>query len=396
MRSICVLTGEVSGEMHAAALLREVTSQHSDIILFGMGSDKLKQVGVDVLVDTTQYSTVGFLEPIKYLVKFWKAYKLMKSAIEERKPDIVLAVDNQGFNVPLLKAAKKAGCKTAYYISPQEWHWGTEKGGRSVLEVTDKIIAIFKKEEAFYTRLGGDAVYVGHPLTDITKPELSKAQFFSYVKLDPSTKILSIFPGSRKQELERVAPVLLGAAKRIQAEYPTLQCVVSVVKKDYREVIEEKVAEAGLESAILYSGDSKSLMANAHFSLTTSGTICIEHALLGAPCAVAYKFNPITYKLAKKLMQSRLGKIPYMSMINQFVDQEIQREFLQDKATPEQIAKVVNSILSSQEHYDDYASKLKIGLQDLGEPGVIKRAADALLSLENIRYNTAENPSQGD
>lgn len=391
MISICVLTGEVSGEMHAEALLREVKSRYPDCHIFGMGSDALMQLGVEVLVDTTQYSTVGFLEPIKYLGKFWNAYKIMKTAIQTRKPDIVLAVDNQGFNVPLMKVAKNAGCKTAYYISPQEWHWGTEKGGRSVLNVTDKIIAIFEKEEMFYTRLGGDAEYVGHPLIDITKPKLSKEAFFSELNVDPETKLLSVFPGSRKQELERVAPILLRAASLIQTKYPTLKCVVSVVKPDYRTVLEEKVKETGLKDVVFYTADSKSLIANAHFSLTTSGTICIEHALLGTPCAVAYKFNPITYKLAKKLMESRLGEIPYMSMINQFAEQEIQREFLQDKATPESIAEAVTTILSSKEHYDEYTSKLKLGLKNLGEPGVIKRAADALLSLVNIRYNAAEN-----
>lgn len=377
--------------MHAAALIKEVKQRHPDVTLFGMGSDKLSQCGVEILVDTTQYSTVGFLEPIKYAGKFWKAYKLMKAAIIERKPDIVLAVDNQGFNMLLLKIAKKSGAKTAYYISPQEWHWGTEKGGRAVLDVTDKIIAIFKKEEAFYTRLGGDATYVGHPLLDITTPELSKEDFFSTLKLDPENKILSVFPGSRKQELERVAPILLSAAKQILDAYPTLTCVVSVVKPNYKAVIEEKIKEAGLKDTKIYSGDSKSLIENAHFSLTTSGTICIEHAILKTPCVVAYKFNALTYKIAKKLMESRLGSVPYMSMVNQFAETEIQREFLQDNATPEALSSVVIDIMSSEKKYYGYSEKLKLGLQELGQPGVIQRAADTLLSLKDFRYNRPEH-----
>jgi lipid-A-disaccharide synthase len=396
MISICVLTGEVSGEMHAAALIKEVKRRYPEACLFGMGSDKLEQCGVEIIVDTTQYSTVGFLEPIKYAGKFWKAYKTMKSAILNRKPDIVLAVDNQGFNMPLMKVAKKAGAKTAYYISPQEWHWGTEKGGRAVLEVTDKVIAIFKKEAAFYNRLGGDAVYVGHPLIDITVPELTQDELFKSLGIDTDTKLLTLFPGSRKQELEKVAPVLFEAAAKIQKRFPTLRCVVSIVKKDYEAQIKKRVQAARIDDPLYFYGDSKSLIKYAHFSLTTSGTICIEHALLKTPCVVAYKFNPITYRIAKKLMEVRLGAVPYMSMVNQFAEAEVQKEFLQDKATPEAIAETVIDLLSSKKYYDEYVAKLKAGILQLGEPGVISRAADALLSLTNIGYNALNNPNQGE
>jgi lipid-A-disaccharide synthase len=379
MLKLCILAGEVSGDMHAAALINEIKKCDPNTHVFGMGGDKLRGEGVEIISDVTAYSSIGLLEPLKYIHKYISAYFTMRKALKSRDIDMVIAVDNQGFNMPLLKMAKKLGKKTAYYISPQEWHWGTEEGGKGVLDVTDLLLAIFPEEEAFYKRLGGNVVYVGHPIVDTAKPSQTKEGFFIDSGLSEDLPILSIFPGSRKQEIKHTAPVLFEAAALIQKEHPNYQVVVSIVKEKFESDINTLIRRAGLTDVYIFKKDSRNLISNTTFSLTTSGTITLEHAVLGTPCCVAYKFGSVSFKIAKAIMMKRLGEIPFMSLPNLIENKCLQDEFLQDKAQPKHIADTALSYLNNEKKYTEYKEKLAAFKEKMGSDKVVSKLAQAVV-----------------
>ena len=136
--------------------------------------------------------------------------------MKQNRPDVFIPIDFQGFNMLLCVAARRLNIPTIYYISPQEWQWGTQKGGKKVIENTTNILSIFKEEEEFYKKLGGKATYIGHPLKDIVQSSLDKESFYEKYKIDPEKRIVSVFPGARPQEVKHVFPTLLKAAKNLR------------------------------------------------------------------------------------------------------------------------------------------------------------------------------------
>jgi lipid-A-disaccharide synthase len=379
-KTICILAGEVSGDMYGAALVKAIKKRDKACVFFGMGSQKMKEEGVDIIYDMSSYSTIGFIEPLKNISKSVTSFTRLKSSIKQRKPDLVIAIDSQGINVPLLKIAKKEGLKTAYFISPQEWHWGTEKGGKSVINVTDHIIAIFEKEKKFYERCGGDVTFVGHPLFDLAIPKLDQDDFYHKIGHEKGDKILAIFPGSRKQEVLTVFPQLLKAAHMLLNRYPNIKIVVSVVAKTYELDITNIIKSEGVNVRV-WKGRSVDLIAHSYLSFTSSGTITLEHAILKTPCIVGYHLHPITFWAAKKMLLKRKGRIPFMSILNEFYREKMcQTEFLQENLTPENVCKEACRILYSAESYSQYKEKTSLSPSEMDGKGAIDRAAEALLS----------------
>ncbi len=257
---------------------------------------------------------------------------------------------------------------------------GHGKGGREVVKYVDNIIAIFKQEADFYTTLGGNVDYVGHPLIDTTLPTLSKEAFYEMYRLDPNVQLLSVFPGSRLQEIKRVAPRLIKAAAIIQRRYPSIKVVISIADPRYEELIRKHVKKAGIYNPLWYRDKSVNLIAHTYFSLVTSGTVTMEHTLLGTPCVVAYALHPITFYFGKKIMIKRLGKLPFMSLPNLLEDKEVVPEFLQDDATPEALAFAIIPYIKSQKLYDEFCVKLHdFRTKIIDQKGAVNRAADILV-----------------
>lgn len=166
---IMVSAGEVSGDVHGSYLIKEFKKLRPDIFFFGMGSERLAAEGVDVKFDITKRGTIGILEALPNILPVYSTFLKMKKLLLREKPDLVLLIDSQGFNMPFAKFCKKAGFKTVYYIAPQEWLWGTPRGIKRVADTVDLIVAIFQKEYEAYRAAGANVVYFGHPLVDIVK-----------------------------------------------------------------------------------------------------------------------------------------------------------------------------------------------------------------------------------
>ena len=371
----------MSGDRHGANLALALKQLDPSVKLVGVGGDLMKKAGVDISVDLSSTSAVGMFEAIRFVPKIMSSFDKVVEQIKIEQPDVLVPIDCQGFHMMLLRKVKSLNIPVVYYISPQEWQWGTEKGGLKVLDVVDKILAIFPEEARFYRDLGGKAVFVGHPSLDSVQSTCTKSEFYSRYNISSEKKIISIFPGSRFQEIERVCPTLLATLKKMTQRYDTIQPVVSVSHDRFLAKIKNQIRDIELDHAILYSDTPYDLIQQSYFSLITSGTVALEHAILGTPCIAAYRFSRMTYFLAKTLFRSRLKRIKYMTLPNLIFDEKVIPEFLQSEMRVEPIFKKACHLFESPQLTEGMSRKLLELGPILGERGVSQRAAREILVL---------------
>ena len=315
-KKIFISACECSADRHAATIAKEIKRRYPDCELVGVGSDYSREAGIDVKLDISKYSTVGIIEPLRYAPQLIRSYFKMKALLKAERPDIFIPIDNQGLHMKLCKVAKSLDIPVHYFIAPQEWHWGTEKGGKKVLESVDRILAIFPQEKEFYERCGGDAIYVGHPTVE---------RVMSFREKRKAESIIAIFPGSRPQEIQRCLPTFLDAVIPF-AKRKACKVVVSVANESYRGLIEQLCKHVTVE---LSTDEALRVMETAKIAVLTSGTVSLEAALMKLPHVVCYRFNSLTYWIAHTFFKKVLDRIPFMSMPNILLNNAIFPELLQ-------------------------------------------------------------------
>jgi lipid-A-disaccharide synthase len=347
IKKIVISACELSADNYAANIALELKKIDPKIQIIGIGSDASKNAGIDVRFDMSKISTIGIFEPIRFLPQLILFYFKLKKLLKEENPDLFIPIDNQGFHLMCCRLAKKLNINVQYFIAPQEWHWGTLKGGRKVASVVDKVLAIFPQEERFYKKCNLDTVYVGHPVTDRVRDFRSTAT---------KENIITIFPGSRVQEIERMLPVFIEAVEKFIRK-SNLKPVISVASIQYEGLIKE-ILEKNNCNFELYIGNSIELMSKTNVSLVTSGTISLEHCLMNVPHVVAYKFNPLTFFIANTFFKKTLARIKFMSMANTLLDEEVFPELLQSAVTPESLCKKLYAVESNNNHIIQKCNKL--------------------------------------
>ena len=386
MKKIFISCGEKSGENYAKVLVKEIKKQMPNLHFYGMGGEKLKNEDVNIIESIDPINTVGLIEALKHIPTFFKKLNNIKKFFKTNKINHAIVIDSQGFHVPLLKFLKKQNISSTYFIAPQEWQWGTEKKGKFIYHLCSQILTIFKEEQLFYKKMQCKTTFVGHPILDTVMTTIEKKEFYKEINIHLSQDICAIFPGSRQQEIDKVAPRLIKAAALIQKNTKNLTYIISVSNKDNLEQLEHIAKVNNLNQPIFYFGNSHNLIKYSHISLTTSGTITLEHAILDTPCVVAYAFHPLTYVLAR-LLFPKLRK-QRMSLPNIFLNDDVVPEFLQDNATPENIYHAATLLLKDKENYSYILSKFKEVRLQLGEKGAIKKAAKEIVTFISQKDKT--------
>ncbi len=369
---------EVSADVHLSYLIKAIKEQDPSIRVFGLAGSYSKACGVEVTADITSKGTIGFIEPLKHLPALLYQLYQAKKLLEKEHPDLLIVVDGQGFNVPLAAHAKKLGIKVIYYIPPQEWQWGTEKGGRSVLQVVDQIIAIFKEEADFYNKLGGKAFFNGHPLLDIVQPKLSKTEFCEQHQLSVDKPIVGLFPGSRRQELKYLLPVMIKAIDIVKADDQNVQFILSAATPDCYKRITSKVGDLKV-----VQGQNYDIMAHSDFIVTATGTATLEAACLQKPMIALYKFSPISYWLIKKLVGHRIPK--YAALPNIWLDKMAVPEFVQVGVEPQNVADNILKLLNNPKLREEMSVALQGLNKVMGSKGSLKKNAEIVLKLLSAR-----------
>jgi len=375
---LMISAAEVSGDVHGAKLAQELRKAQPDISLFGLGGERMAASGVEIKLDITDKSTIGVIEPLKFLPSHLRSLKLLSALMKAERPDALIVIDAQGFHMPLVREARKLKIRTVYYIAPQEWLWGTEKGVKNVAKAVDLIIAVFQKEFEAYKKSGARVVYFGHPVLDIAKPSQTKERLKLASYVEAGAPFVGLFPGSRRQEIERLLPVMLDAIKLIRAKFGKVNPLLGLSSSKFRGRIEKMVERSNVDLSIVEGGTYDTLSA-ADVSIAASGTILLEAAVLGAPIIMTYKLSPLSYFIGKHILKID-RKLPYYSMPNILAGEKIIPEFVMADANAENIANEVISLLADRTKVE----KMKRGFARvkalLGEPGVVARAARGILN----------------
>jgi len=376
---IMIVTGEASGDLHGANLVRALQSRSSELTFCGMGGSELKALGVEILYDAAKVSVVGIVEVAGCLGHIFSAQAILKKRMAEDRPDLLILIDLPDFNLMLAKKAKKLSIPVFYYIPPQVWAWRTGRT-RVIRERTDKVGVILPFEESFYNKNGVDARYVGHPLLDSVKVSLTREEFYKKYAIPPEKTCIGLLPGSRRQEVKSLLPVFLEAAKIITENrrknppvflLPLATTLSEIDLLDagldqYRTVLDIKVI----------GDDSYNLMNACEAVVAASGTVTLELAILTVPMVVVYRLSKITYMLAKLLV-----KLEHFSLVNLIAGEKVVPELLQDEVKAEVIAKELLSLSGNSEAREKILHSLQEVKEKLGDAGASENAADLAFEL---------------
>lgn len=374
-KHLLIICGEASGELHAANLSRQILKLNPQIKISGIGSDGLRASGVEVFYDIKGLAAIGLFDVLKKLPQFFALKKLILEKIKQTLPDAVIFVDFSGFNLRLAKAINHR-IPAIYYVSPQVW---ASRSGRirTIKKYISKMLVLFEFEKEFYKRHGVEVDFLGHPLLDIARPSTEKNVFLRQEQLSEIKTTLALLPGSRRQEVEKILPVMLEASKLIGKNISGLQIIIAKSPNVDREIYQRLTRSLNLELKII-EGKTYDCLNCADFSLVASGTATLEAAIIGKPFVVIYKMGWLNY-----LLYSPQVKVPYIGMVNIVAGKKIVPEFIQSQAQPQAICQQVLAILNNPSLKQEMLSGLSRVKSLLGEPGAGLRAAQAILAFLN-------------
>ena len=360
--AILLLAGEESGDRHGAALVAELRLRWPRIRLTGLGGPRMKAAGVDLLADLDDLAVMGFAEIVTHLPFFLRLDTRIRGLLNRDAIDLVIAIDYPGLNLRVARSARKRGIPVLYYIAPQVWAWKAKRTGRLV-EDADRIAVIFPFEEEIFARKGGRVSFVGHPLLEESGGQPSRDSFCHDHGLDSDRPILSLFPGSRVQELDQHLSLFLEVSHRIRARHPEVQVALA------RAASLPKGRFQGIGAVVV--DDGRSLLRHSRAALVKSGTSTLEAALAGTPFVTVYRMNPITFWVARRLV-----KVDHIALANLVAGREVVPELIQSDATPESLTASLLPFLDEGSDTRRAAVKGLAGVrQALGTSGASRRVA---------------------
>jgi lipid-A-disaccharide synthase len=367
-KTIMIVAGEASGDMHGANLVREMLKVDPALNFYGIGGKKLKDEGVHILADASDMAVVGLTEVISKLRSILKIMGMMKRSLDERRPDLVILIDYPDFNLSLAKAAKKRGIKVFYYISPQVWAWRKSRIGQ-IKKTVNKMAVILPFEVDTYGREGFAVNYVGHPLLDMVELSYSKHESRKKFGLAVDKITIAIMPGSRSSEIKKLMPELMRAAGILKNEMPDVQFVLPLADTLEEATVTDITSRFNIEVKVI-SGHTYDVISCADLALVASGTATLETALLGVPMIIVYKISLLSYFIGRLIVD-----VKNIGLVNIIAGKTIVPELIQGDASGERIAAEALAILKNGERKQEIIKELAVIRTKLGEPGAARRAA---------------------
>jgi len=367
--------GESSGDRHAAHMFLELKSLHPGIEGLGMGGAAMREAGIDIRFDSSNIGVIGVVEVLKHYREIRQALKQMQYLLVDERPDLLVCVDYKEFNFKLAKFAKSIGVKVLFYVSPQVWAWRpgrVKQYGR----VIDRMAVIFPFETAYYEAENVPVSYVGHPSIDKVHPRYTKHEDLERFGLDVERPVIGLVPGSRKQEIERLLPVMLDAASIVLFRVPGAQFILPQAQSVSDELLRSYLDRSELAIKVI-KNETYDAVQCCTAIMTSSGTATLEIALLQVPMVIVYKLSELTYWLGRLLV-----KTPFIGLPNIVAGKAVVKELIQHEANAKNIADEIVKLLSDRAYYDGVKSDL-IGIKNtLGSGEGSKKMA--ILALEML------------
>jgi lipid-A-disaccharide synthase len=365
--------GEPSGDMYAAELARRIRAHDPSAVITGFGGERLREAGAQLTGDYRGLSVTGLLEVVRILPRTYRMFRRLVAAARAEPPDVFVAVDFPDFNFRLAAAIRRLGVPVVYYISPQLWAW---RSGRmkTMRALADRVLVIFPFEQTIYEQAGVPVEWVGHPLLDVMPASRPKAVIAAELGLSPSSPIVALLPGSRRNEVTAILPNLVEAARLIRAQLPHAQFVVPRAPHIALELLEPLAALQ--PRSVVVDGRADDVLQAADVALVASGTVTVQAALHACPMVVVYRLSPLTYRLGRRFV-----RVDTFAMANLVAGKRVVPELIQDDFTPQRVAVEAIDILTNPERANRMKQDLGAVRAKLGAPGASDRAALAVLEV---------------
>ena len=387
-KKIFISTGEVSGDLHGSllskALFDEAKKKSIDLEICGLGGETMRKEGVKILQNTTSISAIGIWEALPLIIPTIIIQKRFYKLLKKYPPDCLILIDYMGPNIKIGTKLKKSETKIPifYYIAPQEWAWRVGNNTTTnLINFSDKIFAIFKKEAAFYKKRGGNVLWVGHPMIDLTKKLPLKKDARKYLNLRPDQNILLLMPASRPQELKYILPTFMLAARKLQQKYPSLIVYIPSCRKVFDERFRKSLRKYQVKGKVISQKDNARLKPYIYsltkIALCKSGTVNMELALHGIPQIVGYKVSRVTAFIAKRILNF---KVKFISPVNLLVNKLIIPEFVQRDFDSKKIFHKSCKLLETKSEKIKINKGYALLKKELGEEGVVQRAAEEIIN----------------
>jgi lipid-A-disaccharide synthase len=331
---ILISAGEASGEMYGAQLMEALRRRQPSPQFFGVGGDRMRAAGCETVVDTKDLAVVGITEILSHLPKIYGLFHKLIAAADAHPPDLAIVIDSPAFNWRVARQMHKRGIPVVYYVCPQFWAWRQGRV-RLLRKYVDKALVIFPFEEKFYRDRGVDATFVGHPLADVARPQISRSDYAAQHRLDAEKMWITLMPGSRMKEVRMNLPTILESAADLGAGYEYLLPVAATLERSWLESL------IGKDFAVRLVDEAPPALAQSRAGIIASGTATVEAALMGTPFVMVYRVSALTYLLGRSTV-----KVPHFAMVNLIAGREVVHELVQQDFTAENIASEIVKILS--------------------------------------------------
>lgn len=358
-----IIAGEASGDLHASNLIKAIKQLDNTADVRGWGGDRMAYQGANVVKHYRELAFMGFVEVIRNISTIMSNLKFCKKDILSFDPDVVILIDYPGFNMEVAKFLKKKSIKTVYYISPQVWAWKKNRVYK-IKKLVDKLLVILPFEKDFYKKYSVDAEFVGHPLLDEIK-----ASEVDMDKSDNVNKTVALLPGSRKQEIAKMLPIMLSVIDH----FPKVNFVVAAVSSIEEEFYRNYLKYANVS---LVFNDTYNLLRKSQAAIVTSGTATLETAIVGIPEVVCYKANVVSYYIARFLI-----KVRFISLVNLIMDKLVVKELIQHDLNTEMLRTELDKLLYNSAYITRITSDYGELRKKLGGTGASLRAAQSINQL---------------
>jgi len=368
MTKVFIAAGEASGDLHAAAVVRELKDRCAGLEVFGLGGELLRAQGANLLYDVRDLAVAGFWEVAKRILHFRRIFKATLAAIDRERPHLALLVDYPGMNLRLAAELKRRAIPVVYYIVPQVWAW---KPGRiqQIEANVDLLLSILPFEKELFDPARVRCEFVGHPLLDHISDNAADGGFRARHLAADGAPLIALLPGSRQTEVTQHYPIMLAALKLLAVEYPNLRAMTAIRAELPAESYVGPERAAGVAPAHV-TEERYELLRSADVAIVSSGTATLEAALCGRPFCVVYRTGWLTYQIARRVI-----KLRQVGLVNIVAGTPIVPEYLQQDMTPENLAVFCRRMIGDRSAAEQVATALKSVRAKLGEPGASKRTA---------------------
>jgi len=364
---VAIIAGEASGDQHGAKLVQAMLKKNPALFFCGIGGPALRQAGVRILVEASELTVVGITEVWSKIPVILKSMGTIKKLLKSLKPDLLILIDFPDFNLHVAAAAKKSGIPVLYYISPQIWAWRRGRVKR-IGKLVDHMAVILPFEQPFYSEHNVTATFVGHPLLDSSLP--TSEQVMAGGAEGQTT--IGLVPGSRDNEILRHLPTMLATADILKEKLKHVIFIISHAPSVERKHIDTIISEHPCRMAVEVISDGvETVFERSDVIVAASGTVTLQAAIHGTPMVIIYKVSPISFWVGRTLV-----RVPNIGLVNLVAGEQLVPEFVQNGASPGNIASAVEDMLKDSDKLNHLKRQL-FGLRDvLGGTGASDRVAD--------------------